>query len=71
MRILIILAATAAIMAGLVFAIVMAAALLSRGASTVAAQTTALAAPKTLSRVAFAVLWLLVAGAAAGLIGGA
>mgnify|MGYP006279748629 FL=1 len=67
MRILITLAAAFAIMAGLVFGIVMAGTMLAQGAQAAAARTPATSG--TVSRVAYAVLWLLVAGTAAGLIG--
>ena len=71
MRILIILAAAAAIMAGLVIGIATAGAMLTRSAETVAARASAPVTSGTLSKVAFVVLWFLVAGTAAGLIGGA
>jgi hypothetical protein len=69
MRILIILAAAAAIMAGLVIGIAMAGAMLTRSAEAVAARAAGPVSSGTLSKVAFAVLWCLVAGTAAGLIG--
>ncbi|MEM1429550.1 MAG: hypothetical protein AAGG09_08845 [Pseudomonadota bacterium] len=70
MRILITLAAAAAIMAGLVIGIAMAGAMLTRTAQAAAAQTGPNFTSGTLSKVAFVVLWCLVAGTAAGLIGG-
>jgi hypothetical protein len=67
MRILITLAAAFAIMAGLVFGIVMAGQAVSRGAQAAAAHVPVTSG--TLSKVAFVVLWFLVAGVSAGLIG--
>jgi hypothetical protein len=67
MRILITLAAAFAIMAGLVFGIVMAGTVLAQGAQTAAARTQVTSG--TVSKIAYGVLWLLVAGTAAGLLG--
>jgi hypothetical protein len=68
MRILITLAAAVAIMVGLVLAIVTAGAALTAGARTAVAHTPVTTG--TLAKVAFAVLWCLVFGVSAGLIGG-
>ncbi len=68
MRILITLAAAVAITVGLVLAIVTAGAALTAGARTAVEQTPVTGG--TLSKVAFAVLWCLVFGVSAGLIGG-
>ncbi|NBC95663.1 MAG: hypothetical protein GVY27_04820 [Deinococcus-Thermus bacterium] len=69
MRILISLAAALAILAGVVMGIVMAGAVIGKGAQAAVAQTPV--TTSTVSKVAFVVLWLLVAGVSAGLIGGA
>ena len=68
MRILISIAVAFAIMLVLVLAIVSVGTTLARASSEIVRQTPVTAS--TLSKVAFAVLWCLVAGTAAGLIGG-
>lgn len=68
MRILITLAAAAALMAGLVIGIVLAASMITKGAPN-GAVTLGGTSEGMLSKVAFAVLWVLVAGVATGLIG--
>lgn len=67
MRIIVSLVAALAIMAGIVLLIVMAGATVAR--STESAISRAPMTYNTLSKVAFALLWLLVAGTSAGWIG--
>ena len=69
MRLLFALAVGLAVMAGLVIAIVMAGAVIAR--STEAVLTRDSLQRGAIPKVAFALLWLLVAGISAGLIGGA
>ncbi len=68
MRILITLAAAAALMAGLVIGIVVAASLVTKGAPNGQGILDS-GSDSMISKVAFAVLWCLVAGVATGLIG--
>ena len=69
MRIIVTLALALAIMAGLVFAIVAVSTAATAGARAVSERTPVTAG--TLAKVSYAVLWCLVAGVSAGLIGGA
>ncbi|MEO1677906.1 MAG: hypothetical protein AAFU80_07060 [Pseudomonadota bacterium] len=68
MRMIIMLAVVMAIMVGLVLAIVTAATALARTSQEALAGTPITSS--TISKIAFAVLWLLVVGVSAGLIGG-
>jgi hypothetical protein len=69
MRILVTLAVALAIMAGLVVAIVAAGRMLTEGAKALTEKGPMTGS--TLSKIAYGVLWLLVAGVSAGLIGAA